>query len=168
MSTQVCLPAAMFLSWLRFHSMQNYQLKSLNSKVRLRVEIYKKASTGVLSHLTSGIVFPAGALVGRALCALCAVLEYMQSRTDLFVYLPILLLLIHSRIYWIKLSIIILILFVFCIFVYFRALADPLRLKKTKTTLRKFCSLYTDVFRLKWNIFGDIYRPMVNQTAFLA
>lgn len=146
--------------------MQNYQLKSLNSKVRLRVEIYKKASTRVLSHLTSGIVFPARALVGRALCALCA--EYLQSRTDLFVYLPILLLLIHSRIYWIKLSIIILILFVLCIFVYFRALADPLRLKKTKTTLRKFCSLYTDVFRLKWNIFGDIYKPMVNQTAFLA
>lgn len=70
--------------------MQNYQLKSLNSKVRLRVEIYKKASTGVLSHLTSGIVFPARARVGRALCALCAVLEYLQSRTDLFVYLPIL------------------------------------------------------------------------------
>ena len=68
--------------------MQNYQLKSLNSKVRLCVEIYKKASTGVLSHLTSGIVFPARALVGRALCALCA--EYLQSRTDLFVYLPIL------------------------------------------------------------------------------
>ena len=114
--------------------MQNYQLKSLNSKVRLLVEIYKKVSTGVLSHLTSGIVFPARALVGCALCALCAVLEYLQSRTDLFVYLPILLLLIHSRIYWIKLSIIILILFVLCIFVYFRALADPLRLKKTKTT----------------------------------
>ena len=141
--------------------MQNYQLKSLNSKVRLRVEIYKKALTGVLSHLTSGIVFPARALVGLALCALCAVLNYLQSRTDLFIYLPICSF-THSFFGFIYINIINLNA------VYFRALADPLRLKKTKTTLRKFCSLYTDVFRLKWNIFGDIYRPMVNQTAFLA